>query len=43
MQAKMHMTCAVVMRNEYIDVCNIKLKGLNLQLHIPHVKIYGKF
>jgi len=42
-QVKMHMTCVVVMKNEYIHVCTIRLKCLNFQLHAPPVKIYAKF
>jgi len=39
----MHITCVVVMKNEYIHVCTKKLKGPNFQLHIPHVKNYANF
>jgi len=42
-QVKMHMTCVVVMKNEYIHVCTKRLNGLNSQLHIPHVKNHAKF
>ena len=42
MRVKMYMICVVVMKNEYIHVRTKKLKGVNFQLHIPHLKNYAK-
>ena len=38
----MHMTCAVVMKNEYTNVCSKRLQSLNFQLLNPHVKTHAK-
>jgi len=39
----MQMTCVAAMKNEYKHVCTKRLKGLNFQLHVAHLKNDAKF